>query len=64
MQAGKLIRAWRIRKGLRQVDAAEQLGVNQGVLSRWENGTFTPHSRSILRIAEVTRIPVAKLLAD
>ena len=64
MQAGKLIRAWRIRKGLRQVDAAEQLGVNQGVLSRWENGTFTPHARNIMRIAEVTRIPVAKLLAD
>jgi len=64
MQAGKLIRAWRIRKGLRQVDAAEQLGVNQGILSRWENGTHTPHTRSILRIAEVTRIPVAKLLAD
>lgn len=64
MQAGQLIKAWRIRKGLRQVDAAEQLGVNQGVLSRWENGTFDPHARNIMRIAEVTRIPVAKLLAD
>ena len=64
MQAGQLINAWGIRKGLLQVVSAEQLGVNQGGLSRWENGTFTPHARSILRIAEVTRIPVAKLLAE
>lgn len=64
MQAGKLIKAWRVRKGLRQVDAAEQLGVNQAVLSRWENGTFDPAARKIMRIAEVTRIPVAKLLAE
>lgn len=64
MQAGQRIKSWRERKGLTQADAAVALSVSQAMLSRWENGVYRPSTRSIVRIAEVTRIPVAKLLAE
>jgi transcriptional regulator with XRE-family HTH domain len=36
------IRAWRETRGLSQADMAEQLGVKQPTISRWESGEDRP----------------------
>lgn len=48
---GKLIREARLRKGLRQNELAERVGVTQGAISQIEQGIVAPNSLLLGRIS-------------
>ena len=47
---GDYIKLFRVRLHLNQSDFASCLGVSQNTVSAWEQGTFEPSARSILKI--------------
>ena len=51
----KLLRAWRKQRGLNQADACKALGVciDQGKISRWENGKKLPRLEVVLSLIVV-----------
>lgn len=46
-----LLRAWRARDGLTQMQAAAALGVAKRTYERWEQGAGEPDHPSLLRLA-------------
>lgn len=52
---------WRARKGLTQVAAAREVGVDQGRYSQFERGVRAPGRKRAVRIATATKgwVPVA-----
>ena len=58
------LREYRERVGLRQVDVAKKLNVNQTAVSKWENGG-NPISRKYQKqLAKLYGITVDELLSD
>ena len=56
--------AARKKAGLKQVDAAKDLGVTQGAISMWENGRTKPRSTQIVEIANLYGVTVDELLRE
>ena len=57
-------RAMRIRAKIKQIDAAERLGVNQSTVSMWESGENKPRADILLDIAKAYDCTVDDLLRD
>ena len=55
---GRLLRAWRERRRLSQLDLSEQGGVSTRHLSFLETGRSKPTAEMILRLAEVLDVPL------
>lgn len=52
----------RTRKGLKQVEFAEMIGVSQKDISRWENGVRTPNIESLISICNTLEVSADELL--
>lgn len=50
---GQLIRAARLKKGLSQVDLADQIGVSQAAIGQWERGEFVPRGKNLNALVDV-----------
>ncbi len=50
MEAAKLIRASRRRRGLTQAELATALGKNQSAIARWEAGKVSPRVETLVEI--------------
>ena len=61
---GKRLKAAREKKGLKQSDVADVLGIKTNSISRWERGDSTPSAPSFLQLCELYKIenPVAFFL--
>lgn len=65
-EAGRLIRAWRLRTGLTQEGLAQALSVTFSTVSRWENGHVLPSKlawRALQQLAAERSCPL-ELPAD
>ena len=58
----KVLREYRIRKGLSQDELAEILGTSKQVVSRYERGQRTPKINTLQEWAKKLGIPVERLL--
>ena len=56
------IKDLRLKKGLKQAELANMLGVSQATLSNWERGDFEPDNKSIVNIADYFCVPTDFLL--
>jgi transcriptional regulator with XRE-family HTH domain len=58
---GRSLRRWRVLRRVKQLHAAELLGVSQPTISRWESGTQTPdeHEQQTLRRLMAARLDSA-----
>ncbi len=55
---GDMLRLARQRKGFHQTEAATRLGIEQPLLSRFENGLAEPRKELLLRAAQAYEMPV------
>lgn len=53
MNIGKNIKKYRENKGLTQTELAEQLGISQPLIARYENDTKMPTALTIAALANV-----------
>lgn len=61
---GKLIREKRIEKGMTQTQLADELGVSNKAVSRWETGSNFPDITLLGKIAKVLDIPIESLMQE
>lgn len=54
---GEFIKEFRKKGGKTQVEFAEELGISQSSLSKWETGSFDPSIDNLFRLSEVTGRP-------
>lgn len=62
VEAGKVIRLARMRRGLTQAQLARLLNVKQGTVGAWEIGYSFPRPNSMVKLCEVLHITVDELL--
>jgi transcriptional regulator with XRE-family HTH domain len=55
------IKTLRLRRKLKQRDAAARAGVAQSTWCDWESGTSSPRAKQMPRIAEVLGVKVSRL---
>ena len=63
IQFADTLRKLRIQKGLTQSQLANLMYVNKATISKWESGSRLPDAAMIIRLAEVLRVDVKKLLS-
>ena len=56
------LKVLRVMANMNQAEAAERVGVSQGVVSDWERGQYKPSASSISRLAEAYGVSVRKIL--
>ena len=56
-----ILRAWREKRGLTQVEAAAKIGCTQATLSRWEAGLHAPSPDGLRKIARAMRVSFGSL---
>lgn len=61
---GKLIREKRIEKGMTQTQLADELGVSNKAVSRWETGSNFPDITLLGKIAKILDIPIESLMQE
>ena len=52
----------RKQNGLSQASLAQQLGMTQQAVGKWERGTATPDPQTIAKLAEIFNVPSDVLL--
>ena len=62
IKIGAFLKALRKEKNLTQEQAAEQLGVSNRTVSRWETGTNMPDIGLLLEIAELYGVSIPELI--
>ena len=62
VDVGRRLQAARRAVGLSQPEACAQLGVDQTVLSRWENGVWFPRAVFLRKLADLYGVSVDSLL--
>ena len=60
----KQIERLRKEKGITQESFAAQLGVTQGAVSQWENGTSRPTIDKLTKMAKILECSVDELLKE
>lgn len=58
----KTIKAIRDKRGISQREMARRMGVHPSVYNRFENGTRTPNTGTIVKIADILGVDPAELL--
>lgn len=61
MQPGSAMKIFRIQRGLRQIDLAEELCVSENYICKVETGRIQPPLDLISRIAEILSVDVEAL---
>ncbi len=67
MSAGEfkqVLKQLRERAGLNQAELAKRLGVDQGSVSRWENGRSEPSISMAVPLATALGVPVEALIGE
>lgn len=64
MSRPSLIRTRRTKLGMTQVDLAEQVGVREFTIQRWESGATRPSSGLLVKLASALDVRVDELLLD
>ena len=62
VKTGNLIANCRKEKGLTQANLAEQLGVSDRAVSKWETGRSLPDADNMLELSRILGITVDELL--
>ncbi|BAH06810.1 hypothetical protein CKR_1759 [Clostridium kluyveri NBRC 12016] len=62
MKVGKNIRNIRIQKNITQEELAEITGIEQSIISRYENGIIIPPIPKLEAISKALEVPISKLL--
>ena len=62
VEVGRRLQAARRAVGMSQPEACAQLGVDQTVLSRWENGVWFPRAVFLRKLADLYGVSVDSLL--
>lgn len=58
------LREYREKVGLRQVDVAKKMNVDQGAVSKWESGETRPSRKYHKKLAKLYGVTVDELLSD
>ena len=58
------LREYREKSGLRQVDVAKKINVDQTAISKWENGENRISRKYHKKLAKLYGVTVDKLLSD
>ena len=58
------LREYRERVGLRQVDVAKKMNVDQAAVSKWESGETRPSRKYHKKLARLYGVTVDELLSD
>ena len=64
MSLGKTIVRLRMQKAMKQKDLVNALGVQQRMVTRWENDEALPRPKTIEKIARVLGVTPEELLAE
>lgn len=56
------LKAVRVKSGHTQESLAELLQTDKRAISRWESGTFTPNTETLVRIAQILNVSADYLL--
>ena len=64
MSLGKTIVKLRMQKLMKQKDLVAALGVQQRMVTRWENDEAQPRPKTLEKLASVLDVTVEELLAD
>ena len=64
MSLGKTIVRLRMQKAMKQKDLVNALGVQQRMVTRWENDEALPRPKTLEKIAQVLGVAVDELLAE
>ena len=62
VKIGKYLKCLRKEKGLTQAQVAEQLGVSDRTISRWENGSGMPDISLLVEIAELYETTIPEII--
>lgn len=60
--AGTKLAKMRLRRSMTQKEAAEKIGANQVLLSRWERGVSSPHASRLAQLAELYKCSIDELI--
>lgn len=60
----KLMVEFRKKKGMRQADVAELLGVNRSTVTKWEDGKIMPRLSVLKNLAKMMDVSLDELMAD
>ena len=60
--AGNKLAKMRLRRNMTQKEAAEKIGANQVLLSRWERGVSSPHASRLAQLAELYKCSIDDLI--
>lgn len=58
------LKRYRQDHGLTQAELAEQLGVSDKTISKWENGETYPSKRNMMKISETIDVPLEVMLVE
>lgn len=61
MELNECLRTARILKKMSQTEAAEEIGVSQNTISRWEIGASTPDALSLIAMHSVYGVTIDQL---
>lgn len=62
MEGTHPLKQWRDERGLKQKAAAEELGLTEPTLSRYEKGRRIPSLAQAAKLSEITGIPIDKFV--
>lgn len=62
MTYAERLKALRLKKGFSQTELAERLGVSQGLISQYENGSTSPTAELSVKIAELFGTTVERMV--
>ena len=62
-QFGSILKQLRIEKGLTLLDLEVRTGINEGTLSKIENGKKNFNFTTLVKLAKGLEVPVSKLLS-
>ena len=64
IKTGKFIADERKKKGYTQRQLAEQLGISDKTISKWENGTADPSTSNLIAAAKLFDLSAEELLRE
>ena len=64
MSLGSKIIALRKRKGMKQIELAQQLNVHQSMVTRWEKDQIEPRQETLKKLSEVLEIDINELVTS
>ena len=58
------IKSLRLKKGLTQFELAKELNLSQQAVASWENGTRSPKTVMIPKLASIFGVPIEELFKE